>query len=140
MSKKLPTLIKINAMMKQRAEQSYAELVAERRRLSNQISFRETNIRKVEEQLFLSGAQENIQSDFQTFERWKSAQLIQIQDILNKDASLQKRQEVLKAELGQLIVKETHLTKLLQKHNHIIKARRETLQSEETQKIWLHLK
>ncbi len=135
MAEKLQTLLDINAIMKQRAEQRFAVIVNERRLIKTQMEGIKESTRYQKEALYLNGGLQPLAS--RVFTEWETAQDRKIESLKRKDKSLSEQQVPIRAELASIFVREKTLTERLRREQCALKLRVEKKQAENVQSAWL---
>ncbi len=136
MKSKLPVLLKINTMMKRRAEQRFLEISNARRDISRKITEIEKSVILQKEALFISES-EAVPLDCQTYERWKHARFRQVQELNQQDKALMEQQLPVRDELAALHVREKSFEKRLRVEKQNNEAVKEQVSYEQVQSIWI---
>lgn len=135
MANTLQTLLDINAIMKQRVEQRFAELVKEREAIKSEIATIKQSINSKKDTL--QSQQEDDPFAINLFLEWAAALHRKIKALEADDETLMKQQKPIRAELASIFVREKTLTS---RRNHEKKDSRikvQKNQDESRQSLWL---
>lgn len=140
MTKKIRTLLQINTMMKQNAEQQLAELSQKRLSIGKKIRSIQSEIEGQQKAILNTSNLDNLHLDAQTFEKWKLSQQKKIQNHQSEDVILVRAQRDIKTTIAELIVKDTYFKNNLKMSLKQRALKQDSLEAERTQNIWLQNK
>lgn len=140
MTKKIRTLLQINTMMKQNAEQRLAELSEQRLQIGKKIKAIQNEIDRQYQDIQKASNLDKLHLDSQTFEKWKLSQQKNIDDYHTKDAVLVDDQKDVKTAIAEFIVKENYFKNSLEMSLKQKMLKQDNLEAERSQNIWLQNK
>jgi hypothetical protein len=135
MTKKFQTLLNINAIMKQRVEKQFAELVKQGEFIRRAIKKIEGDIQS--QYLNVSTQAQRDPFSIQIFSEWENAQKRKIKKLRQEELSMKEKQAPLRKELASLFVKEKMLLIRLQDEQREQTLKVQKDRAEKTQAVWL---
>lgn len=135
MANKYQTLLNINAIMKQRVEKQFAELVKQGQAIKSEIETINIGIdaqkSRLTEQTLIDPLSLNLFSD------WEVAQARKIQMLRQAEISLKEKQGPLRKELASIFVKEKMLLSKLDVKKKQLTLKKQKDRAEKTQSVWM---
>lgn len=137
MGKALNSLIRINNMKRQMAEQKLLDLKYKKSQVEKNIVDIEAKVIEAKHAVYQSTPNENHHIDVLNFQSWESIQAKRINIFKLAITDLDKQQDVFKKEMCQLVVQQQTFEKALLKEKQILALAQDKARDESNNAIWL---
>ena len=137
MGKALNSLIRINNMKRQMAEQKLLDLKYKKSQVEKNIVDIEAKVIEAKHAVYQSIPNENHHIDVLNFQSWESIQAKRINIFKLAITDLDKQQDVFKKEMCQLVVQQQTFEKALLKEKQILALAQDKARDESNNAIWL---
>lgn len=137
MGKALNSLIRINNMKRQMAEQKLLDLKYKKSQVEKNIVDIEAKVIEAKHAVYQPTPNENHHIDVLNFQSWESIQAKRINIFKLAITDLDKQQDVFKKEMCQLVVQQQTFEKALLKEKQILALAQDKARDESNNAIWL---